>query len=443
MSGYQRINFKDQNVERPKTYEVTNNSDGSITLIESFGNVEELGTPINQENMNHIEDGLEAVSFSKFDINNTYKKDELITNIEAGSLKIYMSLIDNNFGHNTNEADFWQEVKFSGGGSMAIGHIFSLCCAADYVPQGCLPTDGSEYSKAQFSGLWTNYLTGEKPKLNTCTFADYEQDLLTYGQCAKFAIDLEGETFRVPLIKDGAVIQQALTNDELGKSYNAGAPNITGDFAVNGSLTPNGAFTKEAEIGGYALVNSNPVNTRTGFDASLSNPIYSNSDTIQMNAVAMRYFVVVANGEINESLINWSEWATSLQGKANVDFANISNAAKVVINEYSSPDIANAIHVSSSPATNSTYTAPQDGWFYAFGVSASDGRSLLRLSVGENVFTTPIIDHNMIEDKGQLVAVNIPVCKGDTVLYVSINVTLTYGDYTNLGIWFVPKKGAQ
>ena len=292
-----------------------------------------------------------------------------------------------------------------------------------------------------------------KPKslLNTCSYDDYNDNLIIYGQCGKFAIDLENKTFKVPLIKDGAVIQQALTNDELGKAYNAGSPNITGvifssrlrsktneqktgAFSNSGSITKaNTANNDGADVNSYSI----------DFDASLSNPIYGNSETVQMNAVALRHFVVVANGQVNESMMDWSAWASSLQGKANVDFTNISNAAKVVINEYSSPDIANAIHVSSSPATNSTYTAPQDGWFYAFAVSASDSRSLLRLSVSENVFTTPIIDHNMIEDKGQLVAVNIPVCKGDTVLYVSINVTLTYGDYTNLGIWFVPKKGAQ
>ena len=115
MSGYQRINFKDQNVERPKTYDVTNNPDGSITLIESFGNVEELGTPINQENMNHIEDGIDAVSFSKFNIDSVYKKDDLITDIQDSELKIFKSLKDNNFGHLPSEKDFWEEVEIAGG----------------------------------------------------------------------------------------------------------------------------------------------------------------------------------------------------------------------------------------------------------------------------------------------------------------------------------------
>ena len=57
---YERINFKDQSVERPRTYEMTHNADGSITLTDSFGLVNELGTPINADTMNHIEDGIDS-----------------------------------------------------------------------------------------------------------------------------------------------------------------------------------------------------------------------------------------------------------------------------------------------------------------------------------------------------------------------------------------------
>jgi hypothetical protein len=56
--AYVKNIWVDQDVERPKTYEVTNNQDGSITLTDSFGVVTELGTPVNADNMNHIEDGI-------------------------------------------------------------------------------------------------------------------------------------------------------------------------------------------------------------------------------------------------------------------------------------------------------------------------------------------------------------------------------------------------
>lgn len=56
--AYIKNTWVDQDVERPKTYEVTNNQDGSITLTDSFGLVTELGTPVNADNMNHIEQGI-------------------------------------------------------------------------------------------------------------------------------------------------------------------------------------------------------------------------------------------------------------------------------------------------------------------------------------------------------------------------------------------------
>ena len=145
----------------------------------------------------------------------------------------------------------------------------------------------------------------------------------------------KSNTFKVPTIKDGAVIQQALTNSELGKSYNAGLPNITGTIGDNlsGSANNTGAFTMKKTISRAGLSNgsSYSISPATSFNASLSNPIYGNSNTVQPNAVALRYFVVVANGQINQSMMDWSAWASGLQGKANTDLSNLSDDGKKVI----------------------------------------------------------------------------------------------------------------
>ena len=75
--------WKDQNVERPRTYDFQTNSDGSVTLIDSFGNVTELGTPVNADNMNHIEDGIEAGSFTKYNANGIYAKCKPFNGLKA------------------------------------------------------------------------------------------------------------------------------------------------------------------------------------------------------------------------------------------------------------------------------------------------------------------------------------------------------------------------
>lgn len=56
--AYTKTEWKDQNVENPRTYSVRDNGDSTITLIDAFGNVTEFGTPVNAENMNKIENGI-------------------------------------------------------------------------------------------------------------------------------------------------------------------------------------------------------------------------------------------------------------------------------------------------------------------------------------------------------------------------------------------------
>ena len=243
---------------------------------------------------------------------------------------------DNTYNFVTNpeyiDGDHWEQVTSSGGGQgMPIGTIYVLSCSAGYVPEGSLPLDGTQYTKAQFTQLWNNYLTGNDPLLLTCSYADYASDIATYGQCVKWAVDTVNETFKVPTIKDGSFIQQALSDSELGKCYKAGAPNITGDFTPTGAIggidelvgTTSGAFYKKSLLSKTFQTVTTNGSYITGFDASRSSSIYGNSNTVQPEAVALRYFVVVADGSINQSMMDWAAWASSLSGKLNTDGSNL------------------------------------------------------------------------------------------------------------------------
>lgn len=234
----------------------------------------------------------------------------------------------------TSAEQYAQDTK----GFAPIGSFISIPCTADYIPDGCLPCDGSEYSQSQFPALWTNYLTSSPVKLQTCTYAEYATSIATYGSCAKFAVDTTNNTFKVPTIKDGAVIQQALSNTELGKAYNAGLPNITGSTGINiGDNTSNtGMFTTALGTSKGYISTQNISATLLASNASLSNPIYGNSTTVQMNAITARVFVVIANAQINQSQMDWSAWATSLAGKANTDLSNVASNIDYVVETYTS-----------------------------------------------------------------------------------------------------------
>ena len=216
-------------------------------------------------------------------------------------------------------------------GTMPVGTIFSHTCSSTFVPENSLPCNGIEYSQTQFPILWTDWLVGGR--LNTCTYSQYQSDIDTYGKCGKWALDTENGKFKTPYIPDGTHIQQAMTDGELGKSYNAGLPNVTGTLGVYANLVPiGGAFyhgtTNNNSVGYSQVTHSDWAGQK--FDASRSNPIYGASDTVQTEAVSLRYFVVVATGSINQSEMDWSQWASSLQGKANVD---LSNCTKPYITE--------------------------------------------------------------------------------------------------------------
>lgn len=212
------------------------------------------------------------------------------------------------------------ETKEFKSGSMPIGMIFSMLCSSSYVPDGALPLDGTEYTKALFPNFYTNFLVAGL--LNTCTYDEYASDITTYGQCGKFALDTENGKFKVPTIKDGAYLTQALSDTELGKVYNESLPNITGSVRAIGAPASTGAFTgkNDNNVGQYG---GNVRNTGVvTFDASRSLSTYQNNAKVQGDNVRVRYFVQVANGQINQSDMDWSAFVSALQGKLNKDHSN-------------------------------------------------------------------------------------------------------------------------
>lgn len=326
--AYIKNTWVDQEVERPRTYQMTNNADGSVTLIDDFGLVTELGTPVNADYMNHIEEGIEGCAIRVYSSTETYNLDEWVKDGD----NLYKSLQASNTGHATSEADYWEEVSLGGGSGLPVGTIISHICSASFVPENSLPCNNTEYTEAQFPTFFPDWLEGGR--LLTCTYEEQEQEISTYGKCVKFAIDTVNRKFKTPYIPDGTVIQQAMTDDELGKSYNAGLPNIEGAFSgIEGSgPTVTGAFYNTGIS--YNGASAGTGDVLVGFDASLSNPIYGNSDTVQPEAVALRYFVVVGTGSINQSEMDWSEWASGLASKVAIsDMVEVPTIIETYLSE--------------------------------------------------------------------------------------------------------------
>lgn len=329
--AYVKNIWVDQDVERPKTYEVTNNEDGSITLTDSFGLVTELGTPVNEVNMNHIEDGIDGCAIRKHNLTETFDLSEWVLGGSGDDKGIYESLIANNVGNALSDSTKWEKVDFGGGNGVPIGTIFSLNCTASYVPEGALSCDGTEYTKAQFPDLWANYLNAQTPLLDTCSYTDYATAISNDGYCSKFAIDTTNEKFKVPTIVNKFYQGSHSTLPVKGNGMTVGLTDGSNDYGLNIDRTTGGSHaglwatgTANSNVGNTAPTTASVnINVYGGLttDGTKSGIIADNSNS-NKEITSLRYFVQVANGEINQSMMDWSAWASSLAGKLNADHTN-------------------------------------------------------------------------------------------------------------------------
>lgn len=157
--------WKDQVVQRPKTYQMNNNDDGSVTLVDSFGLVTELGTPVNEDYMNHIEQGIAGAAIRYYKTTETFKNNEVVLNINTeGGVELWKSLTDNNLGNPLTDIEKWQAVDLGGSSSSGSGlsmfdlvvkdHILSyeeskgLALQGSYVYKDAVP--GSRYGYPDF-----------------------------------------------------------------------------------------------------------------------------------------------------------------------------------------------------------------------------------------------------------------------------------------------------
>ncbi len=330
----------------------------------------------------------------------------------------------------------WKSIS-----SNAIGQIISMQCTKDYVPMGCLPCDGQQYEKAQFPDLWNNYLNAETPLLLTCTYSEYQQDITTYGQCIKFAIDTTKEIFKVPTIKNGSYITQALSDTELGKSYNESLPNIRAKSYSTSTGTTGNVDNNVVISGAYeidTLITTRNIQSGTlstskalAINASLSSSTYQDNAKVQGDNVRLRFFVVVANGEINQSQMDWSAWASSLQGKTNTDLSNLTTIGKEELTILSSPS-NRRIELSVQNNSTNTFIAPASGYYSCFCNAHKDGSAIDCANTTTNIQNT---SSRSSGSTGPFLGSSIKCSKGDRV-----NITL-FNNGSNIHAYFVYDKG--
>lgn len=199
--------------------------------------------------------------------------------------------------------------------------------------------DGSSIA---ISGVYAEFCTWLTEKYNadnssvpTCTESEWQNEVNTFGQCGKFVIG--SDYVRLPKIIK--FIEGLSSLSDIGTSLGAGLPNITGTIEgrphTSGSSTIGGALVASggafdfsihggsANDAGTAESGTSSKRDKVTLDASKSNSIYGNSDTVQPQATKYPYYIVVASTTKTDIQVNIDNIASDLNLKADNDANNI------------------------------------------------------------------------------------------------------------------------
>jgi hypothetical protein len=215
-------------------------------------------------------------------------------------------------------------------GSIAIGQIITssipLTDAGLHLLDGALIQGGIYADFVQYiAGLVNTY-----PQC-FCSEAEWQQSINTYGVCGKFVYNSTNNTVRLPKII--GFIEGTIDSNALGDLVEAGLPNITGTFGGDvaaGFAGISGAFTSAITSNNSSIVSNPSTVNAWGFNASLSNPIYGNSNTVQPQSIKVFYYIVIATTTKTDIEVDIDEIATDLNNKANdIDVVHLAGTETI------------------------------------------------------------------------------------------------------------------
>lgn len=181
-----------------------------------------------------------------------------------------------------------------------VGEVFSSLVPIN--DNGVKLLDGSVLEVGGIYDEFINHIVGFKESYPNlfCTEEEWNTSISTYGTCGKF-VYTEGVSLRIPKIT--GFVEGTLDATELGNLIEAGLPNIKGVSNIGGNAAKSalaGGALKQVRYQQNWVLNGAVSDTNdlaeVELDASLYNPIYGNSSTVQPQSIRVYYYIVVANG---------------------------------------------------------------------------------------------------------------------------------------------------
>lgn len=252
------------------------------------------------------------------------------------------------------------------------------------IPVGSIPLFGGEYSRTTYSDLWEWVQTQAGYLL---TEEEWQAKASANDGNVPFYSDGDGSTtFRVPSLK--CWVKGANGIEEVGSYLSAGLPNITGQ--TNYTAWGSGGFWSGSQSGALYATNQHTsyhadssgndagLYHDIAIDASRSNSIYGNSNTVQPKSI-VGMWLVKAYGTVTNV--------------GNLDIANIAQGltqteTRISAIENNKVDKAgNAWIVETYRNGTEWYRVWSDGWVEQGGYKALD-------STGTVTFLKPFQDTN-------------------------------------------------
>ncbi len=230
------------------------------------------------------------------------------------------------------------DATWKDAGGLPVGHEFFT--TNPNIPAGCIPLLGGEYSRTTYADLWAwvqtqnGYLVEESA---------WQAKATANGGNVPFYSKGNGSTtFRVPALK--CWVRGAGSISEVGGYLAAGLPNITGTLLGSGSNSINyetyftGAFayTNAVISKTYGASERNEKhNSSADFNASLSNPIYGLSDTVQPPSIVGLWCVKAYGTITNVGSTDISNISTGLtQAETRISALENHGAGATVVESY-------------------------------------------------------------------------------------------------------------
>lgn len=325
----------------------------------------------------------------------------------------------------------------SGGASRNIGEI--VASTIPLTDAGLHLLDGSLISGSGSYSAFVDYIAGlvaDYPGLFD-TEANWQSAVTTYGVCGKFVYDSVNNTVRLPkygnkIVTKTSNISTASTVPVVGNGMALGLTNGSVNAGTSIYNQYQMAYQKDSygQAVGSAHSLSNPATTNyqtwgVTTDGTKSGLVANTSSLLNITNYPLDcyYYIVIATSTKTQIQVDIDEIATDLNGKADTDLSNVTNAGNIKMAGASMPS---SIYTDLTlGASGATYQAPANGWYTI--CSNSNGTypkniELINSSGGDVNTSTKAYNNN---NSGWL-RCSLPVKKGDIVACYYNNISLQH-----------------